>query len=138
MLSILGVSESKSINHQLTQRTCPPDPRPTLTLKKVDGQWQVKWQFYSRNRPIRLLSYHLWVNLSNITVTRLCPDPMWYQKKKAREKRWINKGSVKNNILAKKSLPRTLSYRQERGKHVGCNLQPYRQFLFNNCQCIYI
>lgn len=38
----LGVSESKSINHQLTQRTCPPDPRPTLTLKKVDGQWQVK------------------------------------------------------------------------------------------------
>lgn len=24
-------------------------------------------------------------NLSNITVTRLCPDPMWYQKKKARE-----------------------------------------------------
>lgn len=23
-------------------------------------------------------------NLSNITVTRLCPDLMWYQKKKAR------------------------------------------------------
>lgn len=138
MLSILGVSESKSINHQLTQRTCPPWPPTDIDIKEGWRTMASKMTILQPKPTNKATELPLVNNLSNITVTRLCQDPMWYQKKKAREQQWINKGSVKNNILAIKSLPRTLSYRQERGKHVGCNLQAYRQFLFNNCQCIYI